>query len=199
MTDTNTDPTQTTVGVPQPGGPVVGSTDGTQPTRPDPASDLGVNLEGMSSEQIDALAARIEERRANRPPSVAAQLEALRQEIAGTSEQAQQAQQARQAAKGEASSLEQKLDAAVRTLRKVELTEAAVAAGFKNPSVVADILADRDGDVTELVAQQAASGAWAMNTPAPSAQIGGPASTNGPRRDPGLAALEEEIRKVQGR
>jgi hypothetical protein len=67
------------------------------------------------------------------------------------------------------------------------------------PLVVADHLAASEGEVTTLVTELAGVGAFAMVTPATSAQMGGPDSKPVATKDPGRAALEAEIRAATGR
>ena len=49
---------------------------------PDTSPAAELSLDGMTDAQIDAIHARIEERRNNRPPSLAAQLDQLSKQIA---------------------------------------------------------------------------------------------------------------------
>lgn len=201
MTDTNTEPTPT-----QPGAPIVAQTDGTPP-------DAGGEnpLANMTAEQIDAIAARVEEARKNRPPSVAQQLEALQQSLQTGTAELEDRVKTKKTARDDADAIESQLKEIRGTLRKTELVEAARAAGFKAPDHVADILSktnpvERDSngvyvdvDVTELVKNAAASGAFAMTAPAPSADVGGQSSKTPAGMDPGRAALMAEIKAAQGR
>lgn len=184
-TDTTTAPTGT-------GAPIVGG-DGTPP----PAAPVNP-LEGMTPEQVDALAARIEEARRNRPPSLAQQLADLQASLATTAQAKDEKVEQRKSARDEADALEVQLAEIRTTLRRTELVEAARAAGFKTPDVVADLYATKDGDIAQIVTEAAASGAFAMTAPAPSAEVGGQASKTPPGIDPGRAALIEEIRKARG-
>jgi len=189
MTDTNTDPVPTAPGtplVPQASEP---------PAEPAAVADLG----GLSPAQLDELAARIEQTRQNRPPSVAQQLADLQRSISETVAAKDEKVTERKAARDEADALEVKLAEIQATLRRTELIEAAAAAGFKTPAIVADFLKGRDGDVAHLVTEAAASGAFVMSTPKPSAEIGGQASQTPPGMDPGRVALMNEIKAAQGR
>jgi len=169
---------------------------------PPPAAEPTTSIESMSDTDLEALEQRIAQTRANRPASIAEQIAALRNDIAGTTAGVHQAAARRQEAKGETAELATKLDELTGKLRRFEIAEAAQAAGFKAPAAVADYLAGRDGDVTELVKQAAASGAWAMATPpAPSASVGDGSTTGRStgQRDAGVEGLMREIAKAQGR
>jgi len=190
MTDT-TDTTTPTVMTP--GAPIVGG-DGTPPLavqQPNP-------LAGMTPEQVDALAARIEEARRNRPPSLTQQLADLQASLSTTAQAKDEKVEQRKSARDEADPLEIPLAEIRTTLRRTELVEAAKAAGFKTPSIIADLYAAKEGDIAQIVTEAAASGAFAMLTPAPSAEVGGQASKTPPGMDPGRAALIEEIRQARG-
>ena len=195
MTDQNTPPAPVAPVVAQPATPPAAP--------PEPAADGGgLSLDGLTDAQVDAIQQRIEERRANRPPSLAEQLDALTKQIAGTADRQGQAAQTRKDAREEADELGQTLSELKATMRRMELKEAAQAAKFKHPDKVVDFIAPHltDGaNLTELVSQAAASGVFVMDTPAPSAPIGGPNSQQTPGKDPGRAALEQEIRQAQGR
>ena len=191
MTDSNDTPDPVPT---QPGAPIVGQTDGTPPP-----AESDNPLEGMTPEQVDALAARIEQARRNRPPSIAQQLEALQATLSDTTARKDAAVDTRKTARDEADTLEAQLAEIRGTLRRTELVEAATAAGFKNPTVVADLFKSSDGDPVELVKTAAASGAFAMSSPAPSADVGGQGSKTPAGMDPGRAALMAEIKAAQGR
>ena len=161
-----------------------------------------LSLDGMTDAQIDAIHARIEERRNNRPPSLAAQLDQLSKQIAGTADAQGQAAEKRRTGRDEADELGRTLAELRSTMRKMELKEAAQAARFKHPDKVIDFLApqlDAGTDLPALVAAAAASGVFVMEQPAPSAQIGGPGGKPAPKMDAGRAGLIAEIREAQGR
>lgn len=191
MTDSND--TTPPAPVMTPGAPIVGG-DGSPPPAVPPANPL----EGMTPEQVDALAARIEEARKNRPPSLAQQLADLQASLTSTSQQKEQKVEERKSARDEADALEIQLAEIRTTLRRTELAEAAKAAGFKTPQVIADLYAAKDGDIAQIVTEAAASGAFAMSTPAPSVEVGGQGSKTPPGMDPGRAKLIEEIRQARG-
>lgn len=191
MTDTNT--TDTTTAPLTPGAPIVGG-DGAPP----PAVPSTNPLDGMTADQIDALAARIEEARKNRPPSLAQQLADLQQSLTDTASAKDEKVEARKTARDEADALETQLAEIRKTLRRTELAEAAKAAGFKTPTVIADLYASKEGDIAQIVTEAAASGAFAMSTPAPSVEVGGQGSKTPPGMDPGRAALIAEIRAARG-
>lgn len=180
-----------------PGAPHVPT--GTREPAATPAAD--VPLGELSPEQLDALAARIEETRRNRPPSVAQQLADLQRSITETVTAKEEKVTERKATRDEADQLEARLIEIQETLRRTELIEAATAAGFKQPAVVADFLArtGAEGDIAKLVTDAAASGAFVMNQPKPSADIGGQQSKGAPGMDPGRAGLIAEIKAAQGR
>lgn len=191
-----TDTTDTTTTAPAPtgtGAPIVGG-EGAPPPPAPPTNPL----EGMTPDQVDALAARIEEARKNRPPSLAQQLADLQASLATTAQQKDEKVEQRKSARDEADALEIQLAEIRTTLRRTELAEAAKAAGFKTPQVIADLYAAKEGDIAQIVTEAAASGAFAMSAPAPSAEVGGQASKTPPGMDPGRAALIEEIRKARG-
>ncbi len=199
MTDINTPPPAAPVGAAPPaappaggaGSPIVGG--GTTP----PVETVNP-LDGLTPDQVDALAARIEEARKNRPPSLAQQLADLQQSLTDTATAKDQKVEERKSARDEADALETQLSEIRKTLRRTELAEAARAAGFKTPQVVADLYAGRDGDVAQLMAEAAGSGAFAMSTPAASAEVGGQGSKVPPGMDPGRAKLIEEIKAARG-
>ena len=172
------------------------------PADPTPDTDAGVDLDNMTEARIAQLEQQIAERRANRPPSVAEELEALRKQIAGTADQQGQAAAKRREGRDEADELGRTLAKLQTAMRRMELKEAAEAANFRHPDKVIEFLAPQVGEesnLAELVAAAAASGVFVMNTPQPSAQIGGPGTKNAPPMDPGRAALMAEIREAQGR
>ena len=174
------------------------SPDPTPGPTPDPAAG-GMSLDNLSDAQIDAIAAGIEERRANRPPSLAAQIDNLSKQIAGTASLKDEAVERRKSGRDEADELGATLAQLQATMRNIELREAATAARFKHPDKVVQFLANSDGDPVTLMAEAAASGVFVMDTPAPSAQIGGPGSQPSPKIDPGRAGLMAEIKAAQGR
>ena len=173
----------------------------TDPATPPAApSDASTDpLAGMTPEQVDALAARITEARANRPPSLAEQFSQLQQTLTQTHEKKAEVVDQRKAASAEADALVGAIDEIKKTMRRMELAEAATAAQFAAPMVVAEALAGRDGDVASLVAEAAKSGAYTMKTPATSAQIGGGKQAPTDGMDPGMAALIQEVREATGR
>ena len=187
MTDSN----DTTTAPLTPGAPIVGGEDAPPPPPTNP-------LEGMTPEQVDSLAARIEEARKNRPPSLAQQLADLQASLTTTAQAKDEKVEQRKSARDEADALEVQLAEIRTTLRRTELLEAAKAAGFKTPNVIADLYASKDGDIAAIVTEAAASGAFAMSTPAPSAEVGGQQSKTPPGIDPGRAKLMEEIRQARG-
>jgi chromosome segregation ATPase len=159
-------------------------------------------LENLTAAQIDELAARIETTRANRPPSLTQQIAELQAALSTTHEQKEAKVEARKEARSEADVLEAKIAEIHDTLRRTEFVEAAAAAGFKQPQVVADLLvktAGKDIAVTAAVTELASTGAFAMATPARSAEIGGSLSQSAPTMDPGRLALMNEIKAAQGR
>lgn len=175
-----------------------------QPPQPAPAAPVPAaqaaeqrpaGLEGMTDEQLNELAARIEQARATRPPSIANQLEQIRTGLTASHREKDEAL----GTKNQAKETLDKVDAAIaelhRTQRRVLIMEAATAAGFHNPALVADHLANtpRDADVTQLVTALAAGNPYMVKTPATSADIG--ANTGGAPAptDPGLAGLAADI------
>jgi len=169
------------------------------PTPPTPPADPPVSgLEGMTDAQIETIKAQIAEREANRPPNIAAQLEQLQEQIAGTVEQKEKAVNQRKQGRDTADALEKTLADLQADLRRREILEAVGAAEFAKPDEVVKILAGSEGDVADVVAAAAASGAFAMKKPAPTAPIGGPSSQSDVTMDPGKKALMEEIRAAQG-
>jgi len=178
------------------------STQQTGSPEPDPTSqppDALASLDSMTPEQLDAIAQRVNAARENRPPSIAQQLNAIRDQIAeAQGQQLPKAIQERQAAKGDVTELEQRIEQLSTTLRRTEIVEAATAAGFKSPTVVADFLAGRDGDVTAMVTELAGTGAFQMTQPAQSAPIGGRAGSD-PVPNQARQALIDEINRAHGR
>jgi len=169
-----------------------------------PAEPAGVEgapagLDGMTDEQLTALVSRIEETRASRPPSIVQQLEELKGQLPQLHTEKQAAVTAKKEEASRADALEDQIGQVLTGLRRAEIVEAATAAGFAAPKVVADSLVAQEGDPVELVQTAAASGAWAINKPAPSAPIGGPATKVPQGMDPGRAAMIEEIRRATGR
>jgi len=156
-------------------------------------------IAGMTPEQLDTLAARIAETRANRPASLIEQFTQLQDQLTGAHRTKEAAVETRKAASTEADDAVKMIAEIRETMRRTELTEAAQVAGFKAPSVVAATLANREGDIATLIAEAAATGAWAMNAPAKSAPIGGPGSQTPAGMDPGRAALIAEIAEATGR
>ncbi len=197
------DETVQTVQVAAPGGGVPVGTPTPQPApsaQPDASADAAADpLANLTPDQLEQLATRIEETRRNRPPSLTEALSKLQQDLTSTHRAKEQAVDERKQASSVADQLESSITEIKQTLRRAELLEAATAAGFKAPNVVAQHLLGRDGDVTELVTELAASGAFAMSTPAASAQVGGPKSSAPAGIDPGMAALIAEINAAHGR
>ena len=212
MTDINTPPPAAPAGAAPPAAPPAGVVPGSPIVGggTPPATERVNPLDGLTPDQVDALAARIEEARKNRPPSLAQQLAALEQSMSSTSHELGQKAAEKRAARDDADALGRQLRDIRQTFRRTELMEAAKAAGFKSPDVVAEMLvrahppvADSDGvvqdiNVSEIVAKAAASGAFAMSTPAASAEVGGQGSKVPPGMDPGRAKLIEEIKAARG-
>jgi len=198
------------VPVPVGGAPVVG-TPAPAPAAPAPApaapaAPAGDDLSALSDTQLADLAGRITAAQANRPPSLAQALTALQQNLSGAHTEKQEAVGARKEAttaadeaRANADKLEKSITDMSRQLRRTQLMEAATAANFSNPAVVADHLANVDGEIAKLVTDLAGSGAFAMKTPAPSAAIGGQGSQPVVEMDPGMAALVAEINAAHGR
>ena len=170
----------------------------TAPAATEPAGQADP-LTGMTPEQVDALAARIAERQANRPASLAEQFAQLKDELTGQHRTKEEAVETKKAAAAAADQAAEMISTIHETLRRTELTEAATAANFKNPAVVAAALVGRDGDIATLIAEAVNTGAYAMTTPAPSAQLGGQSSSTASDVDPGIAALIAEVAEATGR
>jgi len=165
------------------------------PAVPEPVDPLA----GMTPEQVDELAARIEQARANRPPSLSEAIQKLQDDLTGAHRTKEAAVNNRKEASAEADAAVQAIQELKEMMLRTELTEAATVAGFKAPSVVAGALLGKEGDVTTLIAEAAKSGAYAMVTPAKSADLGGVKSQTPADMDPGIAALIEEVRQATGR
>jgi hypothetical protein len=160
-------------------------------------------IEAMDAEQLAALASRIETQRANRPESLSTQIQALQDELTGAHRGKEKAVDVKHEAGNEANRMEAQIKQLAATLKRTEVIEAASVAGFKAPSVIADHLAtilrkDDEADVTQLVTDLAATGAFTMNTPAKSAVIGGPGAQQPAAVDAGRQALADEIRTARG-
>ena len=183
---TGNQPTQPAPTV-QPGGPVVGD--------PIPAQ----SLDDLGPAQLEALAARIAEAQANRPPSLAEALTKIQDQLVDTHREKFQAVTERKQASAQADELDQTIASLKQTLRRAELVEAATVAGFAQPTIAADHLLAQDGDVSELVTKLAGSGALVMKQPKQSATIGGPNSKPAPEIEPGIAGLIAEINAAHGR
>ena len=172
------------------------------PTDP-PAAPAGTSvadpLAGMTEQQIDALGERIAQARANRPEPLVAAFERLEHKLTATHRDKEAAVETRKEASGQADQAVEMIAEIKRTLRRTQLAEAAAAAQFASPAVVAQHLESREGDVTELITDAAKSGAFAMKTPATSATIGGPASQTPAGIDPGVAAIIAEVNAAHGR
>ena len=169
------------------------------PVTPSQSDSGDPALDTMTVEQLDQLAARVAQVRANRPPSLAQALSMLQEQLTATHREKDGAVAEKRDAAALADKFDQSISEIQRTLRRTELAEAATAVGFKTPLVVAEYLVGQDGDVAELVTKAAASGAWAMNTPATSAQVGGSQSRPATDLEPGMQALIDEINKAHGR
>ena len=203
MSDTPTSPAPVHVtpgGPVTPGGAPAPGPIASEPAADEPAADAGADpLADMTPEQIDALASRIEQARANRPPSLADALTKLQENLTAAHRDKDDAVATRKAASAEADAAAAAISEVHQTLRRMQMAEAATAAGFKDPAQVAAMLAGQEGDPLELVTKAAASGVFAMKTPAPSAQVGGPNSQTPTGLDPGLAAMVAEINAAHGR
>lgn len=208
MTTESTDPI--TVAVSAPGAPVPPAEPArpaadpeSQPSEPAPDATPGSvsDLSAMTPAQLDDLADRIRTARESRPPSIADVLSKLQTELTATHTAKQEAVAERKDAGATADRLEESIAEIKRTLRRTELAEAATAAGFVAPTVVADHLlsADPNADVASLITNLAKTGAFAMRQPATSAQVGGASSAGAPQLDPGMAALVAEINAAHGR
>ena len=159
----------------------------------------GEGLEAMTSEQLDALAGKIEKQRQNRPESLSKQIEALQNDLTGAHRGKEKAVDEKHDAAVEANRMEAAISDIKATLRRTEFIEAATVAGFKAPTVVAQHLAGSEGDVTQLVTDLAGTGAFVMAKPAASADLGGPGSQAPVTQSAGRAGLEADIRAALGK
>ena len=195
--------------VTQPGGApdlaalIAAATQGQQqtpaPTQQQPAGGSATGLENLNDAQLAELTSRIEQARANRPPSLADALEKLGQTLTQQHETMAAAVEQRREGSAAADQAVAAIAEVKQMMRRAELVEAATAAQFANPRVVADTLLGQEGDVASLVASAAASGAFAMSKPPRSHVPGTPGSAVSDGLDPGMAALVAEINAAHGR
>jgi hypothetical protein len=194
MTEQNPDPDGTPPIVDPAGNPLP-----TPDPAPDPAPAAGDPgaadvLDGMTAEQVAQIEAALTERAKNRPKPIADQLAEMRSKLETLSDDKQTAVEQRKQGRDTADELGAAIAEVSATMRRIELSEAVKAANFAAPDQVTDLLmkqAGPDTSVAALVAQAAASGAFAMAGKPPTASLG--TTPKVPTRDPGRTALEQEI------